>query len=233
MIIDYHVFEENLRKVRGRIEQSAMAAGRSSNAVQLLPVTKNHPLDAVRFAYRSGLKSVGENRVQEALSKMNDADEEIFWELIGPLQSNKVKKAAERFYRIQSVDRIKIVNLLQRHAAEAERNLRILLQINTGNDPNKSGARLEDASALLERALSQPNLKVDGLMTIAPLSSDLNIARKSFASLRKCREELAESFKVDLPELSMGMSGDMQEAILEGSTIVRVGTALFGKRDYA
>jgi uncharacterized pyridoxal phosphate-containing UPF0001 family protein len=92
---------------------------------------------------------------------------------------------------------------------------------------------LEDASALLERALSQPNLKVDGLMTIAPLSSDLNIARKSFASLRKCREELAESFKVDLPELSMGMSGDMQEAILEGSTIVRVGTALFGKRDYA
>jgi pyridoxal phosphate enzyme (YggS family) len=164
---------------------------------------------------------------------MDDADEEIFWELIGPLQSNKVKKAAERFYRIQSVDRIKIVNLLQRHAAEAERSLRILLQINTGNDPSKSGARLEDASALLERALSQPNLKVDGLMTIAPLSSDLNIARKSFASLRKCREELAESFKVDLPELSMGMSGDMQEAILEGSTIVRVGTALFGKRDYA
>lgn len=233
MIIDYRVFEENLRKVRGRIEQSAMAAGRSSNAIQLLPVTKNHPLDVARFAYRSGLKSVGENRVQEALSKMDDADEEIFWELIGPLQSNKVKKAAERFYRIQSVDRIKIVNLLQRHAAEAERNLRILLQINTGNDPNKSGARLEDASALLERALSQPNLKVDGLMTIAPLSSDLNIARKSFASLRKCREELAESFKVDLPELSMGMSGDMQEAILEGSTIVRVGTALFGKRDYS
>ena len=216
MFIDYHVFEENLRKVRGRIEQAAMAAGRSSNAIQLLPVTKNHPLDAARFAYRSGLKSVGENRVQEALSKMDDAEEEIFWELIGPLQSNKVKKAAEGFYRIQSVDRIKIVNLLQRHAAEAERNLRILLQINAGNDPNKSGARLEDAPALLERALS----------------SDLNIARKSFASLRKCRDELAESFKVDLPELSMGMSGDMQEAILEGSTIVRVGTALFGKRDY-
>ena len=233
MFIDYHDFEENLRKVRGWIEKSAMMAGRSSNAIQLLPVTKNHPSDAARFAYRSGLKSVGENRVQEALSKMDDADDEIFWELIGPLQSNKVKKAAERFYRIQSVDRIKVVNLLQRHAAEAERHLRILLQINTGNDPNKSGARLEDASALLERALNQPNLKVDGLMTIAPLSSDLNIARTSFASLRKCREDLEESFKVDLPELSMGMSGDMQEAILEGSTIVRVGTALFGKRDNA
>ncbi len=232
MFIDYNVFEENLRKVRVGIETAALAAGRSLNTVKLLPVTKNHPVEAALFAYRSGLKSVGENRVQEALSKMDDAYEETLWELIGPLQSNKVKKAAERFYRIQSVDRIKVVNLLQRHAMEAERNLRILLQINAGNDPDKSGARLEDAPELLECALSQPNLVVDGLMTIAPLSSDRNIARKCFASLRKCRDELVEDFKVDLPELSMGMSGDMQEAILEGSTIVRVGTALFGKRDY-
>jgi len=232
MFIDYQVFEENLRRVSEGIDAAASEAGRPSGTVQLLPVTKNHPVDAALYAYRSGLSSVGENRVQEALSKMDAADKEIRWELIGPLQSNKAKKVAEHFYRVQSVDRKKIVNLLQRYAAESDRKVRILLQINAGSDPNKSGARLEDAPALLECALTQPNLCVDGLMTIAPLSSDPEVARRCFAALRKCRDTLVDSFDVALPELSMGMSGDMKEAILEGSTMVRVGTALYGERDY-
>lgn len=233
MFIDYHEFEENLRRVRDEIEEAVSEAGRPSSSVQLLPVTKNHPVDAAHFAYRSGLISVGENRVQEALSKMDDADEKIRWELIGPLQSNKAKKVAERFFRIQSVDREKIVGSLQRNAAEAGRDIRIMLQINAGDDPKKSGASLEDAPALLECALAQPNLSVDGLMTIAPLSSDPDVARRCFASLRECRDSLENSFEIALPELSMGMSGDMKEAILEGSTIVRVGTALYGERDYS
>lgn len=215
------------------MDSAVQEAGRPPDSVNLLPVTKNHPVDAALYAQRSGIPSVGENRVQEALAKMENADIDLKWELIGPLQSNKAKKVAEKFYRVQSVDREKIVESLQRHAQEMGREVRILLQINAGNDPNKSGAQLEDAPALLECVLRQPNLRVSGLMTIAPLDPDPAIARKCFASLRDCRDRLSDSFGVDLPELSMGMSGDMKEAILEGSTIVRVGTALFGKRNYA
>jgi len=233
MFISYREFEENLRRVRGAIEEAAVASNRAPDSVTLLPVTKNHPVDAALYACRSGLPSVGENRVQEALAKMSESDEQVKWELIGPLQSNKAKKVAENFFRVQSVDRKKIAGALQRHAAKGNRSLRILLQINAGEDPNKSGASLEEAPDLLECALGQANLEVEGLMTIAPLSSDPQVARKCFASLRRCRDRLEESFGVSLPQLSMGMSGDMKEAILEGSTIVRVGTALYGERNYA
>lgn len=233
MFISYQEYEENLRRIQNLIRSAEEKSGRPIGSVALLPVTKNHPVDAARYAFRSGLRSVGENRVQEALSKMDEADSELSWELIGPLQSNKAKKVAERFDRVQSVDRPKVAIALQRYASEAGRNLRALLQINAGADPDKSGASIEDASALLECALGQPNLKIDGLMTIAPLSDDPAVARSCFAALRNCRDRLEASFGVALPELSMGMSGDLEVAIQEGSTMVRVGTALYGKRDYA
>ncbi|MBT3482363.1 MAG: YggS family pyridoxal phosphate-dependent enzyme [Opitutales bacterium] len=233
MFISYQEFEENLSRVQASILAAEQKSGRLAGSVRLLPVTKNHPVDAALYAFRSGLKSVGENRVQEALSKMDDADSAMGWELIGPLQSNKAKKVAECFDRVQSVDRAKVAKALQRYASEAERNLGVLLQINAGADPNKSGASLEEASALMECALGQSNLKIDGLMTIAPLDDDPAVARACFAALRKCRDRLEASFGVILPELSMGMSGDMEAAIQEGSTMVRVGTALYGKRDYA
>jgi len=232
MFISYQEFEEKLVRVRDLIAAAEAKAGRPAGSVMLLPVTKNHPVDAARYAFRAGLRSVGENRVQEALSKMDDADGELGWELIGPLQSNKAKKVAERFARVHSVDRPKVAIALQRHAAAAGRSLRALLQINAGADPNKSGASIEEASALLECALKQPNLKIDGLMTIAPLDDDPAVARFCFAALRKCRDGLERSFGVSLPELSMGMSGDLEAAIQEGSTIARVGTALYGTRDY-
>ncbi len=232
MFIDYEKFEQNLRSVQESIERVEALAGKPAGSTRLLPVTKNHPLEAVQYALRAGLPNVGENRVQEALGKMEGADEALNWELIGPLQSNKAKKVAERFYRVQSVDRAKIVNALQRHAEEADRTLRILLQINAGNDPAKSGARLEDAPALLDAALGQSHLKVDGLMTIAPLDENPEAARRCFAALRECRDRLSDQFGVELSELSMGMSGDIAEAIVEGSTMVRVGTALYGERNY-
>lgn len=232
MFISYQEFEDNLHRVQESILSAEEKSGRQAGSVTLLPVTKNHPVDAARYAFRSGLRSVGENRVQEALSKMDDADGTLSWELIGPLQSNKAKKVAERFDRVQSVERPKVAKALQRYAAEAGRDLRVLLQINAGADPNKSGASLEEASALMECGLEQPNLKVEGLMTIAPLDDDPAVARSCFAALRDCRDRLEASFGVSLPELSMGMSGDMEAAIQEGSTMVRVGTALFGNRDY-
>lgn len=202
------------------------------SSVRLLPVTKNHLVEAARSAWLAGIKAVGENRVQEALGKMDEVDASLEWELIGPLQSNKAKKAAERFAVVQTVDRAKIAEALDRGACEAGRTLRVLLQVNAGRDPAKSGAELEEVDALLEAAMGCPNLRVEGLMTIAPLSDDPSVARRCFAQLRDCRDRLSRDFGVPLTELSMGMSGDLKEAILEGSTVVRVGTALFGSRGY-
>lgn len=233
MLIQYEEFKINLSEIRARISDSCKKAGRNVDSVTLLPVTKNHPVDVARYVWEAGLRSVGENRVQEALGKMNDVDLELSWELIGPLQSNKAKRVAERFGRVQTVDRVKIAKALDRFAGEAGRVLPVLLQVNAGRDPAKSGVELEEAPALLEAALLCPNLRVDGLMTIGAISDDPAVARRCFADLRRCRDELSERFGAALPELSMGMSGDMEEAILEGSTMVRVGTALFGKRVYA
>lgn len=231
MIISFETFEENLRAVKARMDAACRRAGRSVEEVALLPVTKNHPAAAAEYAWRAGLRAVGENRVQEALEKSSQAEPGLAWELIGPLQSNKAKKAALGFARVQTVDRAKVARSLDRYAGEAGRVLPVLLQVNAGRDPAKSGAELEEAPALMEAVLGCPNLRVEGLMTIAPLSSDAEVARRCFARLRECRDDLSRQFGRALPELSMGMSGDMEEAILEGSTLVRVGTALFGERD--
>ncbi len=232
MTTDYLTFKANLERVCLQIAQACSRAGREVASVALLPVTKNHSVDAACFALEAGIKSVGENRVQEALGKMAAVDSSLGWELIGPLQSNKARRVAEAFARVQSVERVIIVRLLDRYAGESGRVLRVLLQVNAGRDPAKSGVALEEADALLEAALACSNVRVEGLMTIAPLSGDLEVARRCFARLRECRDHLSQRFGQPLPELSMGMSGDMEQAIIEGSTIVRVGTALYGKRKY-
>lgn len=232
MILSFKEFAANLAGVDEQIAAACAAAGRDVGSVRLLPVTKNHPVEAARYAWEAGLRAVGENRVQEALGKMGGAAAELRWELIGPLQSNKAKRVAEQFHRVQTVDRPKIATALDRWAGEAGRRLSVLLQVNAGRDPAKSGVELEEAPGLLEVALQCGNLQVDGLMTVAPLSEDPEVARRTFASLRECRDRLSEQFSVTLAELSMGMSGDLREAISEGSTLVRVGTALYGQRDY-
>jgi pyridoxal phosphate enzyme (YggS family) len=152
------------------------------------------------------------------------------WELIGHLQSNKARQAVELFDRVQSVDRAKVLTALDRAAGEQGRRLAILLQVNAGNDPAKFGVDPDAAPALLEQALTLPHLRVEGLMTIAPLSDDPGIARHTFARLREIRDDLVKRFGLPLDELSMGMSGDLDAAIAEGSTLVRVGSALFGAR---
>jgi len=186
---------------------------------------------AVEYAARFGLESVGENRVQEAVEKRAQTAAPVRWELIGHLQSNKAALAARHFDRIQSVDSEKLLNLLDRAAGELGRNLCILLQLNAGNDPAKFGADPQDAPRLLEAALARTHLRVDGLMTIAPLSPDPGVAVRTFENLRSLRDGLAARFGVPLPELSMGMSGDFAAAIAAGSTLVRIGTALFGERE--
>jgi pyridoxal phosphate enzyme (YggS family) len=226
-------FAQGLAAVQARIQTACQAAGRDPASVRLLPVTKNHPAEAVALAAAAGLDAVGENRVQEAAGKQAECAAlgvQVRWELIGHLQSNKAKLVARHFDRVQSVDSAKLLDLLDREAAAAGRLLPVLLQINAGNDPAKFGAEPVDTPALFEHALGKRALRIDGLMTIAPLSEDPAVARRTFANLRAIRDQLVARFAVALPELSMGMTTDLEAAIAEGSTIVRVGTALFGER---
>lgn len=212
------------------ISAACEASGRPAEAVRLLPVTKTHPADVVEMVARLGLGAVGENRVQEAIDKKALSQALVRWELIGHLQSNKAKLAVQTFDRIQSVDSEKLLTVLDRAAAEAGKRLAILLQINAGNDPAKFGAEPSEAARLLETALSKTHLQVEGLMTIAPLSGDPAVAQRTFFNLRKLRDDLSGSFHVPLTELSMGMSGDFAAAIEAGSTLIRVGSLLFGSR---
>ena len=189
-------------------------------------------MEAIEYAVRSGLKAVGENRVQEASDKRDSYTNEVRWELIGHLQSNKAQYAVAVFDRIQSVDSLKLLRRLDRFAGEQGKKLAILLQCNTGKDPNKYGFEEEEVPSVIEVALEMPNLQVDGLMTIAPFDDDPKIAGAAFNSLRVLRDVLSERFAVPLPELSMGMTGDLEQAIAAGSTQIRVGTALYGEREY-
>lgn len=229
-MLQYSTFEENLSQVKARIADACEACGRPVDSVSLLPVTKNHPCDAVDFAVRSGLTAVGENRVQEASDKRRSYPGQVRWELIGHLQSNKAQDAVAVFDRIQSVDSLKLLQRLDRFAGEQGKALPILLQCNTGEDPGKYGFAVAEAERVLEAALAAANLRVDGLMTIAPLDDAPAVARAAFERLRDLRDRLSECFKVPLTELSMGMTGDLEAAIAAGSTQIRVGTALYGLR---
>lgn len=234
MLPPYEEFARRADALRAQISAACVAAGRDPAAVELLAVTKTHPAAAVDYAARYGLRSVGENRVQEGVEKRAQSTAAIRWELIGHLQSNKAKLAAQHFDRIQSVDSEKLLHHLDRAAAELGKTLPVLLQINAGNDPAKFGAEPADAPRLLEVALARKNLRIDGFMTIAPLgANDAETeahARRTFSCLRALRDDLAARCGVPLRELSMGMTGDFALAVAAGSTLVRVGTALFGAR---
>jgi len=230
MFIDYETFRLRADALLGRIADQCRAAGRNPREITLLPVTKTHPAAAVEYAARYGLAAVGENRVQDAVEKRALTTAAVRWELIGHLQSNKARLAVTHFDRIQSVDSDKLLHVLDRAAGELDRKLPVLLQVNAGHDPAKFGVDPADVGRLLELALAQPHLQVDGLMTIAPLSDDPAVARRTFAHLRTIRDQLAARSGIALRELSMGMSGDLDAAIAEGSTLLRVGTALFGPR---
>jgi pyridoxal phosphate enzyme (YggS family) len=237
MLPDYEEFVRRADALRAQIAAACTQTGRDPASVELLAVTKTHPPAAADYAARYGLRAVGENRVQEGAAKRALIAPEsagLRWELIGHLQSNKARLAAAHFDRIQSVDSEKLILHLDRAAQEAGKILPILLQINAGHDPAKFGAEPADALRLLEAALGRPHLRVDGLMTIAPLGASpaetAAHAERTFASLRTIRDDLAARAGTPLRELSMGMTGDLPIAVAAGSTLVRVGTALFGSR---
>lgn len=230
-MISYPEFSDNCARLEERVAAAARSCGRSPSEIKILPVTKFHPLEAVEFARRRGFESVGENRVQEAADKIGRADFKISWELIGHLQSNKAGLAVRLFDRIQSVDSKRLLEKIDFHARGLGKVQRVLLQINAENDPAKFGADLSDGPELLEFALGLPNVSVEGLMAIAPIDSTLRAAEECFLSLRNLRDALQREFSRPLPELSMGMSGDLEPAVAAGSTMIRVGTFLFGDRE--
>ncbi|MCF8031736.1 MAG: YggS family pyridoxal phosphate-dependent enzyme [Desulfarculaceae bacterium] len=224
----------NLARVTARIAEAAKASGRKSEQVRLVAVSKTHPAEAVKQALAAGQLIFGENYVQESQDKIPAVGLGASWHFIGHLQSNKAKVAAELFDVIQSVDRIKLARALDRHAGSLGRRLGVLLQVNVGGEAQKSGCAPEQAFALAQEAAELPNLELMGLMTMPPFFNDPEAARPCFAELRR----LAATLAPDLPpgamaHLSMGMSGDYQAAIAEGATLVRVGTAIFGERDYS
>jgi len=224
------IFEQNLATLNERISTACDTASRNLGEVKLMAVTKFFPLTVAKTAVAHGLTLLGENRVQEAVEKIQSADFVARWELIGHLQSNKAQLAVEYFDGIQSVDSIKLANRLNHFATETGKVLSILLQVNTGEDPGKFGFTTNQTEEALETILNLSSLKAEGFMTIAPLPETSGSAKTAFNELRILRDNMAEKTGHPLPELSMGMSNDLETAIDAGSTCIRVGSALFGQR---
>ena len=225
--------ESHLAAIRSRIAAAAAAAGRTPTDVSLLAVSKTFGPDHVRAAYAAGQRDFGENKVQEALQKQEaTADLAIRWHLIGHLQSNKAKKAAPAFAAIHSVDSVELLRRIDAAAVEAGSAPDIYIQVDLAGEDTKFGAPEADAGAIARAAASCRAARLKGLMLLPPWFDDPELARPYFRRLRGLRDRLIEE-GIDaalLHELSMGMSHDFEVAIQEGATLVRVGTAIFGKR---
>lgn len=221
-----------LQAVRHRIATAAAQAGRAPKSVQLLAVSKTFPPDAVREAFRAGQAAFGESYVQEALEKIEALrDLPLTWHFIGPLQSNKTRPVAEHFSWVHSVDRAKTADRLSAARPEGLPPLQVCLQVNVSGEASKSGVSPTKAEALATYVSKLPRLRLRGLMAIPEPTHDVTLQRKQFRLLRDLLEGLNDkNFQLDT--LSMGMSDDMEAAIAEGATIVRVGSAIFGARSY-
>lgn len=222
--------ESNLAQIRARIAAACERAGRETSSVALMGVSKNHPPEAVAEAARLGLRLFGENRIQEAKAKIPACPEGLEWQFIGHLQSNKVRDAVALFRTIQGVDSTAIAGEIDRHAAKRSLRMPVLLEVNVAGEASKFGWDPKRLLEALPELGSLAHLEIRGLMTIAPYSDDPEAARPFFRRLRELRDRCAALLGVPLPTLSMGMSGDMEVAIEEGATVVRIGTDLFGAR---
>lgn len=222
----------NVAKVQERVYLAAREAGRSPDEITIVAVSKTHLRELVDEAHALGLDVFGENRVQEAVAKFPDSmPTSMRVHLIGQLQTNKAKAAITLFDRIESVDRPSLVAALEKEAARAETLVSVLVQVNIGREPQKSGCPPEETLALADAIRAAEHLRLDGLMGIAPMVNDAEEARPYFRLLRNLRDEVSRARSdVDLAVLSMGMSGDFEAAIMEGATHVRIGSAIFGAR---
>lgn len=230
--------ENNLKEILQKIESAEQKYNRTKGTVKLLAVSKFHPVDAVEKAISAGHLLFGENRVQEAVAKFTDINsfnKDVELHIIGQLQTNKVKKAVTVASCIESVDRIDLLKEIQKQCEKINKKIKILFEVNTAEDSKSGFKNYEDLYEAVKYCAdgNTPFVEPVGFMTMAPLTDDEALIRKSFSSLRKLSEKLQTEFPMfNFSELSMGMSNDYEIAIEEGSTEVRIGTAIFGEREY-
>ena len=223
--MSFEALPERLAQVRAEIARLA------SQPVTIVAVTKGFGADAVRAAAAAGLEDIGENRVQEAVEKQDalgspDSGVGVRWHLIGHLQRNKAKLVPGRFELVHSLDSLALATELDKRAS----GLRVLLQVNVAGEAQKSGCTIDEARPLARQIAALGNLRLEGLMTLAPFTDDVDVQRRTFRDLRVLRDTLQKEEGLWLPTLSMGMSGDYASAVAEGATVIRLGTVLFGTR---
>jgi hypothetical protein len=222
---------DNLETVRGAIAAAASRTGRNADDIELVAVSKTHAPEAISEAVDAGQLLFGESRIQEARAKIPLLPGRARWHFIGHLQKNKIRHAlALGFELLHGIDSLETARDLDRIAAEAGAHPALLLEVNVAGESSKFGFSPDKLRAQMEELLALDRLEIEGLMTIAPLAVEAEASRPYFAALRKLRDQVQEEFRVPLPRLSMGMSGDYPVAIEEGATLVRVGTAIFGTR---
>ena len=221
---------ENLERVREQIASASAKSGRSTDDVELVAITKTHPAEKVRQAIEAGQTLFGESRVQEARAKIPELPSHIRWHFVGHLQKNKIRHALPLFELIHSLDSLALAQDVDRIAQEEGLHPRVLLEVNVAGEGSKFGFSPEKLHDQMEELLELPRLSILGLMTIPPLGEEAEDSRKYFVQLRELRDHLQTEFRVDLAQLSMGMTQDFLIAVEEGATLVRVGTAIFGER---
>ncbi|MCS7201925.1 MAG: YggS family pyridoxal phosphate-dependent enzyme [Dictyoglomus sp.] len=230
MIDDLNYIRENWEKVRENIERIACRVGRRVEEIKVVAVAKGVSSSHVKEAFFSGIKMIGENRVQEAEKKIMElSDLPIEWHMVGHLQINKVKKAVKLFSLIHSLDRFSLAYELNKEGEKLGKKIQVLIQFNTSGEPSKFGFREEDFYKNLDSIMNLKNIEILGLMTIGPLTSDKNLIRISFRKLYEIREKLKIETGLKLPYLSMGMSDDYSIAIEEGANLLRLGRIIFLK----
>ena len=225
---------ENYREVDERVRKACERSGRSRSEVTLIAVSKTKPVDMIREAMEAGACVFGENKVQELCEKWEELPKELHWHMIGHLQRNKVKYVVGRAELIHSVDSLRLAEEISREAVKKKLQAKILIEVNVAEEESKFGVRVDGAEELIRRAAVLPNVCICGLMTIAPYVTDPEENRPIFRSLKKLAVDIKKKNidNVHMDVLSMGMTGDYEVAIEEGATMVRVGTGIFGERNY-
>lgn len=228
------MIKENLVNVRNRISQACQTAGRDVEEVTLVAVTKTKPVSMLQQAYDCGERVFGENKVQEIMDKYEQLPSDVSWHMIGHLQRNKVKYIIDKVAMIHSVDSLRLAETIEAEAARKNVIMPVLIEVNVAEEDSKFGVTCEEVEGLIRQISEFPHVRVNGLMTIAPFVDDPELNRPVFRKLKKLSVDIDQKNinNVHMSVLSMGMTGDYEVAVSEGATMVRVGTGIFGEREY-
>ncbi len=230
-----YMIKDNIEKVRNNIIKAAERAGRDPGDITLIAVSKTKPVDMLKEAYDAGIRDFGENKVQEILDKYDKLPGDIRWHMIGHLQTNKVKYISDKVCMIHSVDSLKLATEISKHALKAGRVIPILIEVNVANEESKFGVSFDACEALIRDIAPLDGIKISGLMAIAPYTDDPEENRIYFKRLKQLSVDITSKNidNITMGVLSMGMTGDYEVAVEEGASHVRVGTGIFGERNYA